>query len=169
MAEHVYIVLAGVPDIAFDYVRSQPRYKLGAGDLSCTIISRPLKRAANGIYRYAQNYYVDVFAKLCIDLTPRVKANMGIEISIFLIYVAYDPADTQEFVRKFFPFTLNYAVPDLGFVGVSKQLLHQRRNALVQHIKNAAMLLRNKIGPIKHTLNSHRSTTAFLLPLANFR
>jgi hypothetical protein len=106
---------------------------------------------------------------LCIDLMPRVKANRGIEITIFLIYVAYDPTLTKEFVRKFFPLTLNYAVADLGFVGVSNRLLHQRRNMLVQHIKSAAMLLRNNVGSIKHTLNSNRSTTPFLLPIANFR
>jgi hypothetical protein len=62
MAQHIYIILAGVPDVVFDYVRSQPPYKLGAGDLTpSTIISRPLKRAANGIYRYADGYYTDVF------------------------------------------------------------------------------------------------------------
>jgi hypothetical protein len=166
MTEHVFIILAGIPDKVYDHIYQQPPYKLGSGD--CHIVVSPLRPTGDGSYRYQNSHLDSLMEKLYVDFVPRAKADLGSEMYVFLVYLEYDRASTLECISRFCPFALCYKIPPAHGVFGHGKGFYRSRNELVVRIKESTKRLRQKVGIIKHEINSHRSTTPFLLPVVNF-
>src|SRR4051794_11752189 len=102
MSEHLYFVIAGVPHIIYDHVYKQPAYKLGAGDCTGTVISAPLRQDATGIYSYTPQYAQALVKRLFIDAIPKVRANSGLAVHVFLVFIDYGRSN-GDLLDEFFP------------------------------------------------------------------
>jgi hypothetical protein len=166
MTERIFIILAGIPERVYDHIYKQPSYKLGSGE--CEVIVSPLRAAADGSYRYQGLHLDSLLKKLYLAFSPKAKADLGCEMYVFLLYLEYDEVSTFECVQKFCPFALCHKLPQIPEIFSQGRGFYQGRNELTVRIREATGRLRQKVGLIRHEINSHRSTTPFLLPVVNF-